>query len=140
LLGLAALVGSVDRRGDGHLIVVHRWDGFDYVGSVHQRLAVVFFCFVLVMMILNRGLLVAPADPQTLDLSTLEALAASGHRIEPTGEWKTKPYIRLQFPDGKVVTIRGTKRSDLIGRGHLDDIVDFEIEQTVSVKNGKKLG
>jgi len=99
----------------------------------------VFFCFVLVMMILNRGLLVAPADPQTLDLSTLEALAASGHRIEPTGEWKTKPYIRLQFPDGKVVTIRGTKRSDLIGRGHLDDIVDFEIEQTVSVKNGKKL-
>jgi cation/acetate symporter len=101
----------------------------------------VFFCFVLVVLILNRGLSVAPENSPLPDISTLSALADSGHRITPTGEWTSKPYIRLRLSDGKVLTLRGLGTGlDFIGRGNsLDGFDKFELEQTVSVKDGVKL-
>ena len=65
----------------------------------------VFFCFILVIMILNRGLTtksVASVAPSIAEVSN----DLSWKRIDPVGSWVGKDYRRYRKSDGRILTFR----------------------------------
>ena len=62
-------------------------------------------CFVLVTLILNRGLS-GELRPHRWKPRSLEG----GQVIAPEGEWKTKPYVRVRFPGGQIITYRAVAK------------------------------
>ena len=72
----------------------------------------VFFCFVLVMLILDRGFKVT--KPAAVENSNI----AGGQIVPPDSLWKDKPYVRLKFNDGRIVTffVTAAKPADFIAK------------------------
>jgi cation/acetate symporter len=108
----------------------------------------VFFCFVLVVLILNRGLSVAPAAPMPAGTTAQESLPAGSRLLAPSGEWKAKPYVRLKAPDGRVLTFRAVAAASegFVGKLPVDaaqwtptDWSKLALAQTVGAEAGKKL-
>ena len=97
-------------------------------------------CFVLVTLILNRGLSVTPAP--SVEAGSLEG----GQVIAPEGEWKTKPYVRVRFPGGQIITYRAVakesagflaKLSNDAAQWTLEERNQLTLAQTRSVKGGE---
>ncbi|HEX3997019.1 MAG TPA: cation acetate symporter [Pirellulales bacterium] len=108
----------------------------------------VIFCFVLVVMILNRGLSVAPAAPLPPGTTAAEHVPAGSRLIAPSGEWKAKPYVRIQTPTDRVLTYRAVASApkDFVGKLPVDmaqwtpaDWNQLALAQTVSSKDGQTL-
>ena len=70
----------------------------------------VFFCFILVIMILNRGLSTKTAATLTPSIAAV-ANDPSWKYIKPTGGWMGKDFERYQHSDGQILTFRVTDKS-----------------------------
>jgi cation/acetate symporter len=97
-------------------------------------------CFVLVVLILNRGLKVT--SPPTVHASTL----TGGQVIPPEGEWKSYPYVRVQFPSGQILTYRAVAKDPTTflvnlpnnaAQWTLEQRNELTLAQTRSVKGDK---
>ncbi len=65
----------------------------------------VFFCFILVILILNRGLTAMPATGGHNEDQIFRD--PTWTHITPAGNWVGKEYERYRHPDGRILTFRG---------------------------------
>ncbi len=103
----------------------------------------VIFCFVLTVMILNRGLSTNRASEGAAERYVTTFRTAGVDALPKDGGWKGKPYERFKLPDGSIRTFRvegyGSHRVTGSVGVHSDYVLIFDAQTLTITPDGKRL-